>query len=289
MREEDTVCAVVVTYNRHDLLVECLDRLERQSRRADHVLVIDNASTDETPTMLARRPGIEVVRLRENLGGAGGFAEGIRRAHEQGYDWIWLLDDDTFADEKCLEALLDGGRRAPREPSVLCSVVRWRDESIHPMNRPWFRFARRPETAEAAGAGLALIRSATCVSAMVHRSAVDQHGLPPAHFFIWVDDPEYFGRILREGSGYAVPESIAWHWTPKAHDTLTDTRGRFYYRARNLVWHLRGDSFQGLERGYRAVATVKLMARYIHRSDNKPQALATVARGVRDGLRRQPT
>lgn len=283
-----TVCAVVVTYNRHDLLVGCLDRLDRQSRRPDHVLVVDNASTDETPRTLAGRDGVEVLRLEENLGSAGGFAEGIRRAHGAGYEWLWLLDDDTFCDERCLEAMLDGLARAPREPSVLCSVVRWKDKTLHPMNRPWFRYDRREEFAEAAAAGLGLIRSATWVSTMVHRSAVDRHGLPPAHFFIWSDDPEYLGGILRESTGYVVPDSVAWHWTPEPHDTLTDTRDRFYFRVRNLVWHLRGSSFQGLERLFRADASLRLMARYVARSDSKPRAVATVARGIRDGLRKPP-
>jgi rhamnopyranosyl-N-acetylglucosaminyl-diphospho-decaprenol beta-1,3/1,4-galactofuranosyltransferase len=283
-----TVCAIVVTYNRHDLLVECLDRLRSQSRRPDQVLVVDNASTDDTPAMLASRDGVEVLTLEENLGSAGGFAEGIRTAHEQGYEWLWLLDDDTFTDETCLAALLAGVERAPREPAVMSSVVRWRDESLHPMNRPWFRIGRREEFAEAAGAGLALIRSATWVSTMIHRSAVDEHGLPPAHFFIWSDDPEYLGGILREGTGYMVPESIAWHWTPEPYDTLTDTRDRFYYRTRNLVWHLRGSSFQGYERFLRARASVRLVARYVQRSPAKSRAIATVARGVRDGLKRPP-
>jgi GT2 family glycosyltransferase len=288
MTDGPTVCAIVVTYNRHDLLAECLDRIGRQTRAPDNVLVVDNASTDDTSAMLAGRDGIEVLSLEENLGSAGGFAEGIRTAHERGYEWLWLLDDDTFCDERCLEALLDGVARAPREPSLVCSVVRWQDERLHPMNRPWFRPSWREDFAEAAGAGLALVRSATWVSTMIRRSAVDEHGLPPAHFFIWSDDPEYLGGILRDSPGYMVPESRVWHWTPEPYDTLTDTRDRFYYRARNLVWHVRGSSFQGVERAFRAWASVRLMTRYIQRSPDKPRALATVARGVRDGLRRPP-
>jgi GT2 family glycosyltransferase len=278
----------VVTYNRRDLLAECLDRIERQSRPPDHVLVIDNASTDGTPAMLAERDGIETVRLHENLGSSGGFAEGLRRAHERGDDWIWLLDDDTFADERCLEALLAGVRRAPREPSLLCSVVRWRDESLHPMNRPWFRVGRRAEFAEAAGTGLALIRTSTWVSTMVSRDAVAEHGLPPAHFFVWLDDMEYTGRILRDRPGYMVPESIAWHWTPKPYDTLTDARERFYFKARNHLWLLRGSSFRGVERVGYAISYLQALVTYLRSSSSKLAALRTAGRGIRDGLRRQP-
>ncbi|MDX6675546.1 MAG: rhamnopyranosyl-N-acetylglucosaminyl-diphospho-decaprenol beta,3/1,4-galactofuranosyltransferase [Solirubrobacteraceae bacterium] len=283
-----TACAVVVTYNRRGLLAECLDRIERQSRPPDHVLVIDNASTDGTPAMLAERDGIETVRLHENLGSSGGFAEGLRRAHERGDDWIWLLDDDTFADDRCLETLLAGAARAPRAPSLVCSVVRWRDERLHPMNRPWFRLGRRAEFAEAAGAGLALVRTSTWVSTMVRREAVSRHGLPAAPFFVWLDDMEYTGRLLRDGTGYMVPESVAWHWTPHPYDTLTDARERFYYKARNHLWLLRGSSFGGVERLGYALAYLRALWLYLRRSDDKSGALRTAGRGIRDGLRRQP-
>jgi GT2 family glycosyltransferase len=252
------------------------------------VLVIDNASTDETSAMLARREGIEVVTLEENLGSSGGFAEGMRIAYERGYDWLWLLDDDTFADETCLEALLAGVQRAPREPSVVCSVVRWRDESLHPMNRPWFRIGRRTEFAEAAGAGLALIRTSTWVSTMVHRDAVAEHGLPPTHYFVWLDDMEYTGRILRDHTGYMVPESIASHWTPQPYDTLTDARERFYFKARNHLWLLRGPSFGGVERVGYAISYLRALVTYLRRSPSTIAALRTAGRGIRDGLRRQP-
>jgi GT2 family glycosyltransferase len=283
-----TVCAVVVTYNRLDLLTECLDRIERQTRPPDHVLVVDNASTDGTRAMLEAREGIEVLTLPENVGSSGGFARGLQRTRELGQDWIWLLDDDTFADERCLETLLAGAGRAPRPPSLVCSVVRWRDESLHPMNRPWFRVGRRAEFAEAAGAGLALVRTSTWVSTMVSREAVAEHGLPPAQFFVWLDDMEYTGRLLRDRPGYMVPESIAWHWTPQPYDTLTDARDRFYFKARNHLWLLRGPSFAGIERAGYAVAFLRALLIYLSHSQSKLEALRTAARGIRDGLRRRP-
>src|SRR3954454_4454835 len=87
-----SVCAVVVTYNRLDLLTRCLEHLEAGSRPPDSILVVDNASTDGTAAMLAERGGVEVLRLAQNGGGAGGFERGLEHAFRQGHDWLWLLD-----------------------------------------------------------------------------------------------------------------------------------------------------------------------------------------------------
>jgi GT2 family glycosyltransferase len=283
-----TVCAVIVTYNRQDLLARCLDHVQGQSRTPDRILVIDNASTDGTAEMLARREGITVQRLEENLGGAGGFSRGLEIAYEAGYDWMWLLDDDTMLGETALAALLAGVERAPREPSVMTSVVRWRDSSLHPMNRPWLRMNRRGDFAEGAAFGLAPIRAATFVSTMVHRDAVARHGFPPGHFFVWLDDIQYTARVLRDGYGYMVPESEAVHWTPRPYDSVTDTRERFYLKVRNQLWVLRGPSFRGIERAQYARSWLRGVATYLRRSPDRRRALATVLRGLRDGLRREP-
>ena len=279
----------MVTYNRHDLLVECLDRAQGQSRPPDHLLVVDNASIDETPEMLAQRSGVEALRLEQNLGGAGGFARGIQKAFDDGYGWIWLLDDDTFVDRRCLESLLGALRRVPTTPRLLSSVVRWRDDTPHPMNRPWLRLKRRAEFTEAAAKGLVLVRATSMLSAMISREAVAEHGLPPAHFFLWLDDVEYTGRILRDSVGYMVPESIAWHWTPRPYNPVTDTRGRFYYFARNSVWLLRGPSFTWPERLQLARRYVRALLGYLWGSEQKVPALLTAARGIKDGLRTPPS
>ncbi|MER3603731.1 MAG: hypothetical protein C4298_08345, partial [Thermus sp.] len=87
----ERVCAVVVTYNRKELLRECLETLRGQTRKVDHILVVDNASTDGTEEVLrAEFPEVEVLRLPENQGSSGGFHEGMKRAYEEGFDWLWL-------------------------------------------------------------------------------------------------------------------------------------------------------------------------------------------------------
>ena len=115
MNKRETVCAVVVTYNRKELLLECMRGLLAQTRPLDAIYIIDNASTDGTPELLKEKgyinsafkePNISYVRMPENTGGAGGFHEGIKRAYEDGCDWIWVMDDDVKAENDCLSQLM---------------------------------------------------------------------------------------------------------------------------------------------------------------------------------------
>ena len=279
----------MLTRNRVAMLKTCLERLADQTRPADHVLVVDNGSEDETPELLSGRTDVEVLRLPENVGGPGGFAHGLQGGVDRGFDWIWLLDDDAFPESGALAALVDGIARAPVPPDLMTSAVRWTDGRLHPMNRPWLRLNRRVEFVEAAAAGLAPVRAATSVSTMVSREAVLEHGFAPAHYTVWIDDIEWTGRILREGTGYLVPESVTVHATPEPRDTITDARGRFYFKARNQLWLLRaGRSFGGLERLGYAGAYVSAIGKYVRDSESRSEALRTVARGVRDGLRSEP-
>ena len=74
------VCAVVITYNRRELLDECLQAITAQTYPCDHIVVVDNASTDGTAEMVkerwAGRSDLHV--LTKNIGAAGGYNLGMR-------------------------------------------------------------------------------------------------------------------------------------------------------------------------------------------------------------------
>src|SRR5262245_65644454 len=93
-RPGNTVTAVVVTYNRRELLFEALAAAHAQSRAPDAVIVVDNASTDGTAAAVrARYPSVRLAELGHNTGGAGGFAYGLALALAGGADVVWLRDD----------------------------------------------------------------------------------------------------------------------------------------------------------------------------------------------------
>ena len=106
--KENRVAAVIVTYNTALMLRELLRDLQCQTRRAEEIIVIDNASSDHTDEMIRLDfPSVRYIRLTENTGSAGGYHEGIRAALENS-DLIWTLDDDVRLHPDSLEELVKG-------------------------------------------------------------------------------------------------------------------------------------------------------------------------------------
>jgi rhamnopyranosyl-N-acetylglucosaminyl-diphospho-decaprenol beta-1,3/1,4-galactofuranosyltransferase len=119
------VQAVVVAYNRRDLLNEALAAISTQSRPLDAVHVVDNASTDSTSEMVeAQFPDVRLHTLTTNTGGAGGFAAGLAYALSGGADLVWLMDDDTVPTATALEELLTARESfAGPPPAAMASKV----------------------------------------------------------------------------------------------------------------------------------------------------------------------
>lgn len=278
------VVAVVVTWNRRELLTEVLDALRAQTRRADVVVVIDNASTDGTGRLVGERYGEMVLRTTAaNIGGAGGFALGIATALDLDAELIWLLDDDSVPEPDALRELLDARERyTDGEPAVVASRVVWTDGREHPMNTPRPKpLRRRAEVAAAGRAGCVPVRSASFVSILLDANACRQRGLPLADYFLWNDDFEYTTRLLRDRVGLLCPRSVVVHKTATFGASETDPGDRFFYEVRNKLWLLfRSPCLAPAERLLYAGSTLRRWVRTLAGSSDR----RTLARGLRRGI-----
>lgn len=110
------IAAVVVTFNRKKLLIECLNAIKGQTFKPHTVFIIDNASTDGTKDLVQEKGycnavvneiRFEYIQLPTNQGGAGGFYNGIKTAHisEEHFDAVWVMDDDGLPEADCLKNL----------------------------------------------------------------------------------------------------------------------------------------------------------------------------------------
>lgn len=236
------IAAVVVTYNRCAQLEGCLGALMQQDYPLDAILVIDNASTDNTPETLKQKYGGKIthVRLEENLGGSAGFHEGIRLAYEKGYDWIWAMDDDVEPATDALQALVESPAFTDPAVGLLAPLVldaKPRNQTpryVHfnsimtscPDSSSWIPVATgycrrynltlgyRPAVRnhESLESPLIPIEGAGFPSVMIRRDAVSAVGLPLKELFIFWDDVEFTYRISRQFKMFLVPSSHIIHW-----------------------------------------------------------------------------
>jgi rhamnopyranosyl-N-acetylglucosaminyl-diphospho-decaprenol beta-1,3/1,4-galactofuranosyltransferase len=128
------ITAIIVTHNRKADLLRCIRAVLSQTYKVTSIVIIDNASTDNTfeciyqglyncsetqvaelnKNTLTKWPPIAAVNVyyeheEKNTGGAGGFCRGMEIADQiLQSDYIWMMDDDGYPELSCLESLIAG-------------------------------------------------------------------------------------------------------------------------------------------------------------------------------------
>ena len=289
---ENRTAAVVVTYNRKDLLTENIQCLLAQKPEVPAIIIIDNHSTDGTKEAIQRFIDAEQIQYCDtgaNLGGAGGFSFGIKYAAEKGYDYVWVMDDDCMPNPDALAAFFVADEQLKGQYGFLSSKVLWKDGNLCTMN-----LQREILTHNLAGfeKDLQPVVMASFVSLFLPTRIIKEMGLPIKEFFIWTDDWEYTRRISRKYTCYAVADSVVVH---KSKNNIganiatesADRLDRFDYLYRNDVYLYRREGIKGF--CYEAVRLASHCGRVILKSkDNKGKRLHKIFAGTRKGLKFHP-
>ncbi|NYE21008.1 glycosyltransferase family 2 protein [Microbacterium immunditiarum] len=213
MFDPATATIAIVTFNRSNLLSRLLESIERMDPKPGHIVVVDNASVDDTTEVVEsfreRLAPSQLVyrRLETNTGGSGGFSEGMRVAYELGSTWIWLMDDDV---EVIPDGLAKMGRWAPRFKSIQGRRYDYDGSEFY-----WqYRIAERmgiPIPFAPAGfdeSGYKPMNSGCFEGMFIHRDVVREIGLPDPRFFIYWDDQLYGWLASRKTQSVIVDEFV---------------------------------------------------------------------------------
>lgn len=242
--KENNTCCIVVTYNRKELLVNCLNAIKSQHLKPKVVLVIDNASTDQTRDYLIKKGFIDetnssnqnniifkYIKKNENDGGAGGFSFGLKLAYKMGFEWFWIMDDDGVPHEDCLNFLHQYSSKGVIDylaPNLIDFSGKshfeylWKETSLRTINYKGGPFN----------------------GILVSRFLLEKVGIPIKYFFIWGDEHEYVNRIEERGFiTITVKDAIHYH---KTTGFSFKKIPRVYYFSRNLILQTR--LFKGMFR-----------------------------------------
>ena len=284
------LAVLVVTYNRLELLKECLDAVIHQTVSDFDILIVDNASGDGTfqwiESLCNQNNNIECIHAETNMGGAGGFSLGIKFLTQKGYDTIWLMDDDTMPREDALEQLLEVAKNNDTY-GFLVSRALWKDGTECIMNRPLF--ARDKKESE----HVCKVQKATFVSMLLPTRVVKDVGLPYKEFFIWGDDQEYTARITEKYEAYQVKTSEVIHKSKSnvGSDVAKDEVERiplYFYSYRNEMFISRQRGILSIL--YYLVRLVRDLWRVIVRGKwgTKRMRLKIIVCGFIEGIRFTP-
>ena len=290
----NSIAAVVVTYNRKELLRENIEALLNQSFSQFDIMIIDNASTDGTYEYISdlarNQEKVKYYNTGKNLGGAGGFSLGIKKACEKGYEKVWIMDDDTIPKTTALEELVKADRLLNGDFGFLASTVLWTDNSWNKMNLlrtdPWHAF----EKVDLVERGVIPINRASFVSLLINADAVFELGLPIKEFFIWSDDQEYTDRLSKKYPCYYVSHSKVVHKTVTnegsniAVDSM-DRIDRYKLAFRNEYYIARRNN---TKKEYRINVRGYLLTILRKSNDYKFKRIKTLLSGVLAGKRFKP-
>ena len=247
------VSAIVLNHNGGALVADAVASVFA-SRAVDlHVIVVDNASTDDSLTVLRGRfPRATYIRNPENLGFAAGNNVGIRFALERHADYIVLVNSDALLTPDTLHRLVAAARRQSR-PSVLCPVI------TTPAGHVWYAGARidwrrmrtvhhhnLPRTHHSVAATQVATGCVMCIDAAVFARI----GLLNDSYFLYYEDADFSvcaraadcivgvvpraSAIHHEVSGRVALRSIKTYWLVLSALVFFHAHAPWWWR----IWYL---------------------------------------------------
>jgi len=234
------ILAVIVTYNRKDLLMRCVDHLKKQTKIPNKILVINNDSSDGTEEILIEND-IDYI-TQSNTGSAGGWHTGINYALENNFDSCWLMDDDGFPDTNALNVL---SSKLSYDISCASSVVlqeKSRDTFVFPfpvLNKNNFPvligFKRRFFSLnEMQGSIKNNVYPFAHLfnGALLNMSLVSKVGNINKDYFIMGDEVDFFYRLRNVGSVITCFESKHFHPDVSSRPY---SKEKIYYLIKNTI------------------------------------------------------
>ena len=281
MNEKDRkVILVTVTFNSSHFLKRLITAVAAESYPVQKLIVVDNNSSSEHKAVIAslakEYPFVEVVTSESNLGGAGGFETGIRTVLDKGYvcDDIWIMDDDAFPREDCLEIL------AAHMNDEVGAVV----PMIFGVDFQRYQFFHHKRESKYLDTDIRLgnclddfydgmeVETNAFVGPLIRLSVIKDVGLPDGGLFIYGDDTEYMYRISRKYKVILAKEAVINHRDIRNDAGVVNPKGiwKDYYKYRNRFLFVQKykKSFQDGLRGKWLVA-VKV-AKEIHWTRKNP-------------------
>jgi GT2 family glycosyltransferase len=257
--QDGTVCVAIVTYNSGRYIRRCLDAVLAQEGAPLEVVVVDNASTDNTPAILRTfRRRIRTIHCGRNLGFAAAQNLAIRA---MATEWVLTLNPDVLLQPGFVQALVEAGSADP-EAGCVCGKLLSIGPGFKPLDQlridstgiyftPAMRHFDRGwhEPERSAGHRLEYVFGATAAAALYRRTMIDDVSVEgeffDSDFFVGREDADVAWRAMLMGwRTLYTPAAVGFHVrtvTPVNRRALPavlnmhSVKNRFLMRIKNVT------------------------------------------------------
>lgn len=242
---------LVLTYNRRELVLRCVNALLAQTHPLKSIIVIDNGSDDGTSEALTQlnSPLIQVVRIDQNIGAARGFTymleHGFAKAN---IEWGYMMDDDVICEPTAVEELVKAYEQnfsAPEQVGFMVSQAvdgQGRANNVPHIDTRPRRAGECPDWGLYLDQGIVSVRGSPMSGMLMPRTTFEDFGNLNSEFVVWGEDLEYTLRITEQRPGLIVGRSKIVHLRAQTGDIsifLEHDEKRvpnFYYLYRNQLF-----------------------------------------------------
>lgn len=232
---------IIVTYNRLSLLKECLNNVLNQTYIPNNVTIVDNCSNDGTYDYLNNKVKtinyLKVYHENCNVGGAGGFHQGVKLALESNSNWFVFIDDDAILNLDYLEKIKESIENNPKY-LALSGTVTTNGQIVTDHRRRLNKKEIQVTLDEYKKDNFEYDISSFC-GVVFSRTLIEKIGLPEKDFFIWFDDTEYCMRSTKLTRILNVNSAVLNHKTNNYSVLNTNPylySWKAYYGFRNRIF-----------------------------------------------------
>ena len=247
------VDVVIVTYNRLEKLKKSLACYENQTKSFRNLIVVNNHSNDGTFEFLEKWKNENaifakhVINTEDNLGGSGGFYAGQKYAMSLNPDWIYLADDDAYAEPDMMEQFYKFcDTHDVDKLSAICGAVYNLEGKLALQHRCTYQiinrinFSRKDSVESDYKNEYFKIDLLSYVCSFLNVKALNKVGLVNPNYFIYYDDTEHSIRLKKYGDILCVSNIRILHEENiGASDMDYKLSWREYYYCRNNIFMLR--------------------------------------------------
>ena len=238
---------VTINYNSSENTINLLESLRNQTSKDFEIIVVDNNSADVNKLMDYQTSENSIIYIKNdrNLGYSGGNNTGIKKALENGADWVLLLNNDTWAESSFVGRLranlegkegivglaLDEGNKV-----AYAGQIQWLKSTLFHITTLKVVMTKSVDKLYTIGGAM-----------LIHKRVFDKIGFLDENYFLYFEDADFCQRARKAGIPISFVSKIKISHSVSASTKKLGSpmllryhyRNALYFNLKNGPWYIK--------------------------------------------------